>query len=253
MDMLSKGYPAPGFGLKSHAKRMHELGTRVVSIRGNLYEYVKANEALTHGDVITAVAKGAWDSGILADGAIAVADNATKIHVDTITTAKADSFYSGSFLSQATTTAKGREYKIRSHQDFLASGEADVYLYDVIDEVFADNVALLIFNPHIVEQIDGVAEVVKGVAAHDITSGEYGWVQVGGHIPRIKAGHSTSAAIVINEPLVPIGSGNAAAVMGFAASTPNEAEILTMGATPLWSLQAVAANTTGFVSGFMRM
>lgn len=225
--------------------RKFRLGTVVEDEAGNQYRYVKANEALAVGEVVTPVARAAWDSGILVDGAASSGD--TKIHVDTITTAVAADYYAGYWISQATASGLGKSYRIKSHGALAASGEADIFLEDALQEAFANNAPLFIYNPFLVEKIDATTEVACGVAIDTIASGSYGFVQTGGYCQAVKVGHSTSAAIVINEPLVPVGTGVEGAMQGFAAGTPNEAEILTGVCSRIFSLQAVNANTTGFV------
>ena len=99
------------------------------------------------------------------------------------------------------------------------------------------------------EQTDADTELIMGVAAHAITSGQFGWIQVGGYCPVVKAGHgSTSAAIVVNEPLVP-NSNSAGGVMGMAGSA--ETDIMEAAASPLRALRALNANTAGFVDAFI--
>lgn len=226
--------------------RKFRLGTIVEDEWGNTYRYVKANEALAVGEVVTPVARAAWDGGILIDGAVTSGD--TTIHVDTITTAVAADTYAGYWISQATAAGLGKSYKIKSHGAFAASGEADVVLEDPVSEAFANNAPLLIYHPQLVEKIDATTEVACGVVVDTIASGNYGFVQVDGYCQAVKVGHSTSAAIVLDEPLVPVGTGVEGAMQGFAAATPNEAEILTGVKSRLFALQAVNANTTGYIA-----
>lgn len=245
------GFPASGpRGIveEGHATRSFQLGQLINDNYGNFYRYVKANEAITAGDALTAVAEGVWDSGIVMDGAVT---SGNKIHVDTITTAKAAGFYKDYMIHQAVAASKGYSYRITGHDAFAASGEADVYVTPDVAETLADGAALRIYAPWLMELVDATTEIIMGVAVHDIASGSFGFMQVGGTVPAVKVGHSTSAAVVINEPLHPVGSGNAGAVQGFAATTPNEAEILT-GKGNLFALQASNANTTGFAPCYIK-
>lgn len=223
------------------------LGFLMSDHRGNTFRYVKANEALTRGDVVTAVARAAWDSGIVTDGAVTAGD--TEIHIDTITTAMTKNQYAGYFVSQATAATKGAAYEIKEHEAMAASGEGDLILTNPTEEAMADGAALYIYSPYLMEQVDAATELIMGVAAHDFTTKYFGWIQVGGFCPIVKAGHgTTAAAIVLDEPLVP-NSDNAGAVQGMAGST--EADIMEAAASPLRALRAVGANTAGFVEAFI--
>jgi len=233
--------------LADHSTRKFPLGTLFADDRGNMFRYIQASEALVEGDVVTAVAEGVWDSGILVDGAGAAGD--TKLHVDTITTAKDADFYKDYYITQATATSKGKFYKIKSHDAFAASGEQDVFLEDPLSEAFADDAALRIFNPYLFEKTDAATEVIQGVAISSITTNYFGWIQVSGYFQAVKVGHSTSAAIVLNEPLVPIAA-NAGAVQGMAGNT--EGDIMEAAASGLIALRASGANTTGFVAAISK-
>ncbi len=219
------------------------LGTEIRDNRGNVFRFVEAAEAIVEGDVLTEVVEGAWDSGILIDGATAVGD--TAVNIDTITTAKAAGFYTGYYITQASATGLGVAYRIKSHDAFAASGSATLQMDDPMSEIFANNAALLIFKPYRYELTDAATEVIKGVAIGSITLDRFGWVQVSGYFQAVKLGHSTSAATVLNEPLVPIAA-NAGAVQGMAGNA--EADIMEAAASGLIALRTVALNTTGFIT-----
>lgn len=238
-----------GGHLLNTATRPYEiaLGSEIRDNRGNVFRLVQASEALAEGDVLTYVAEAAWDSGIVTDGAGAAGD--TKLHVDTITTEKDPNFWAGYYITQATAAGKGKAYRIKGHDAFTAGGEQDVFLSDPLSEAFTDDGALLIFNPFLYEKTDAATEVIKGVAICTIDASSYGWVQVGGFFQAVKAGHSTSAAIVADEPLVPIAA-NAGAVQGMAGNA--EADIMEAAASGLIAHRAVGANTTGFVTAYSK-
>jgi len=231
-------FPEGGL-LRNDSSAKFRLGSLAFDVFGNAYRYVKANEALSAGDVVTHVAKAAWDSGVT-NGAVSSGD--TQFDADGFGSSKTLNEYAGYYVSQATAASKGYGYRISGHS---AGTSITVYLEDAVAEAIADGTALYIFNPYVVEKVDASTENIRGVAICTIDSGNYGFIQVGGHCRRVKVGHSTSAAIVLNEPLVPVGSGNEGAVQGFAGNT--EADILEAANSPLIALQAVGANTTGFV------
>ncbi len=223
------------------------LGTIRQDRNGNLYRYIKAKEALTRGACVTQVAKAAWDSTTVMDGASAVDDES--LHVDTNTSAYTKNQYEGYWLSQATGTGLGKAYQIKSHPAIDASSEMDIELVEPCEEIIADGAVLLIFNPYEVELVDGDTEITIGVAIGTITIEYFGWIQIAGHVPAVQVGHSTSDAIVLNEPLVPV-EGVPGSCQGMAGD--DEADNMLSTCSPLLSLQAVSANVTGFVEALMR-
>lgn len=226
----------------------YTLGELAQDETGNTFRYIKANEAITRGDALVSVAKDIWDTFVVVDGAVAVGDN--YIHIDTNVSAFLVNEWAGYYVSQACATGLGKGYRIKSHAAIGATSEVDIILDSTSEEIIDDGTALLIFNPFLMELVDGVGENVKAVASVSIASGSFGWVQVAGHVPALKVGHSASRAIVIDEPLAPIGATPAGAMQGVAAGTPNEAEILRY-ISPLFACQAVTLNTTGFIEATM--
>lgn len=229
------------------------LGTVISDTYGNSYRYVKAAEGLAIGQCVTATAKAAWSltNPVLVDGAI-TANTTNIIHVDggaSSLAATAAKTYNGYYVSQATASGKGIAYKIADQPYIPAGGEADIVVESTILEAFANNVALLIYNPYVVELVDADTEMIMGVCIGTITSGYYGFVQVGGHCPVVAVGHTTSAAIVLNEPLVPV-SAVPGSCQGMAGSA--ETDIMEYAASPLRALQAVNADTPGYVEAFIQ-
>lgn len=243
------GQIPPEGGLKRNdTTKKFELGTVISDTLGNSYRYIKANEALAIGQVVTAVAKAAWDTTIVMDGASAVGD--TYLHVDTNTSNIAKNEFAGYFVSQATAAGLGIGYQIKYHDSFTAAeDEQDIYLERACQEIHADGAVLYIYNPYLMELIDGGAELVMGVCVGTITSGQYGFIQVGGHCPVVAVGSGTSTAITINEPLVACTTA-AGSVMGVSGST--DADLMEVSATPLMSLQAVNADTAGYIEAFIK-
>lgn len=247
-------YPASGYQLISpsalsvnEATRSGELGAIRQDEFGNLFRYVKANETLAIGQIVTSVPYAAWDSTIVIDGAVTSGD--TTIHVDTNTSVITVNQFAGYYIKQATGTAVGMAHRIKSHPAIGASSEMDVILEEAVAEAIADGVALNIFNPYLMELVDADTEQILGVAIGTITSAYFGWVQIAGFVDSVEVGHSTSAAIVLDEPLVPV-AGNPGAVQGMAGNT--EVDIMEAFCSPLIALEAVAANTTGYTSAYMK-
>lgn len=228
--------------------RQYSLGQKAYDVDGNVYRYVLATEALARGQVVTATALAAWDSGILVDGAVTAGD--TKIHVDTVTTAVAAGYWAGYWIGQApAATGKGALHKIKGHEALAASGEGDIFLDESTPaaEAFANDVALLIYHPWKVELCDATTEVIRGVVVNTIDSGHYGFIQVGGFVPAVLVGHSTSAAVVLNEPLTPLAT-PAGSVQGMAGG--DEADIMEASASRLIAMEAVNANIVCYVPAY---
>ena len=96
---------------------------------------------------------------------------------------------------------------------------------------------------------DGAAELVMGVCVGTISADSYGFIQVGGHCPAVAVGSGTATAITINEPLVACTTAPGS-VMGVSGST--DADLMEVAATPLMSLQAVNADTAGYIEAFIK-
>jgi hypothetical protein len=217
------------------------LGQKVTDIEGNTYRYVKAAEALARGQVVTATALAAWDTTIVIDGAVTAGD--TLMHVDTNTSVLTEDQYKGYWIGQAPAAGPlGALHKIHSHPAIAASSEMDVQLDPSTPaaEAIGDGVALLLFHPWLMELCDATTETIRGVVVNTIDSGYFGFIQTGGFVPSVLTGHSTSAAVVLNEPLTPLAT-PAGSVQGFAGNT--EADVLEASASRLIALEAVAADT----------
>ena len=107
--------PPEGGLLRNDTTKKFELGTVISDTLGNSYRYVKANEALAIGQVVTAVVKGAWDATIVMDGEVTAADATNVIHVDTNTSSITANEFAGYFVSQAAAASKGIGYQINNN------------------------------------------------------------------------------------------------------------------------------------------
>ena len=256
------GQIPPDGGLKRNDTiRKMEPGTVVSDTLGNSYRYVKASEALYDGGLVTAVAKAAWPTAVLVDGAITVAAATNKVHVDALLADYEPNELRGYWLSIASaesgnTASNGRAYRIKSHDgfDYSSSTEGDIYLEDNIAEEWADDDALLLYNPYLMENTDAGTEVIMGIGICTIAAGSYGFVQIGGHHPGVYCGGTTSAAVVINEPIVPGATVTADTIagagIGMAGST--ETDIMEAAVSPVIALQSLAADTAGYVEAFIK-
>jgi len=232
----------------------YELGElRITAKNGRMtgiYQYVKANEAVARGKCVTAVPWDTWDTSIAVNNGDNIADTDTTISIDGIATAMTANQYKGYWIRQAAATGPlGGAMQIKSHPAIAVSGEGDLTMERATGETIADDKALEIFNPYLKELVDGTSEQIQGVAFEAFTSGYYGWVQVGGFVPAVLVGDSSaSAAVVLNEPLVPLESpaGNCQGMAG-----GDEPDIMELAASPLRALAAVAADTVCYIPATM--
>jgi len=226
------------------ATAKYPLGMLALDIYGNEYRYIRANEAIAFGELVTPVALGTWDSTIVTDGAVVAGD--TKIHVDTITTAKAANFYSGYWIRQGEAAGLGILHRIESHDSMAASGEVDLILSKMTpaQEAIADGVALQIYNPYNMELTDAAVEAIRGVGVYPLSASQYGFVQVGGMHPGVLCDGSNGAAVVAGEPITPYGT-DPGQGQGVDASSPAEADFNEY-LSPLIALDA-SATDAGYV------
>jgi hypothetical protein len=228
------------------ANQRFRLGQKVQDINGNEFRYIKATEALARGELVTATAIAAWDSTIVVDGAIALADLTKTLHVDTLASAMTKNQYQGYYVKQAAAASKGRMFKIASHEAGEAAGEVDIILEDTIDEVIADGAVLSIFNPYVVELTDAATEPIMGVAIGVVAAASFGFVQVGGMCQAVLCDGSNGAAVVQNEPIVPYAT-DPGQGQGMAGSA--EADIMEAANSPLIALEA-SSTDAAFVPAF---
>lgn len=229
------------------ASQRFRLGQKVQDINGNEFRYIKATEALAKGELVTATAIAAWDSTIVVDGAVAVADLTKVLHVDTMTSAMTKNQYAGYYVKQAIGAGLGRSFKISHHEAQSAAGdEVDIFLEDTIDEAFGDGAVLSIFNPFVMELTDAGTELIMGVSIGAIAAASHGFVQVGGFVQAVLCDGSNGAAVVIHEPIVPY-STDPGQGQGMAGSA--EADIMELAASPLIALEA-SATDAGYVPAY---
>jgi len=237
--------------------RKYELGTVISDTLGNSYRYVKASAALAQGMAVTSVVKAAWDTTVVVDGTVNTASDTNKLHVDTVASDTDANEYRGYYVSQTAAAGKGFGNRIAYHDaiDISESTDADIYFEDLIGEAFADGEVLYAYHPNVVEPVNAATEIVMGIAVGTITINQYGFIQVGGHCPAVLVGGTTNLAVVLNEALFPGATVAtdmlAGALMGGPAATSDTA-IFAMAATPVIALQAVGANTAGYVEAFIQ-
>ena len=86
-----------------------------------------------------------------------------------------------------------------------------------------------------------------------VAADSFGFIQIGGHCPAVAVGGTTSIAITANEPIIPGETVTtdmiAGAGQGMSGST--ETDIMEAVCSPVIALQAVNANTAGYVEAFI--
>jgi hypothetical protein len=204
---------------------------------------------------VTATAKAAWDSTIVVDGTVNSTSATNKLHVDTVATETNANAFRGYYVSQTAAAGKGFGNKIAYHDYVAAAGELDIYFEDQIAEAFADGEVLYAYHPYVVEPVSATTQVIMGIAIGTITVSQYGFIQVGGHCPAVLIGGTTNLEVVLNEKLVPgatIATDMlAGALMGVMVAT-DDTGIYASAISPVISLQAVAADTAGYVEAFIQ-
>lgn len=224
---------------------LFDLGTVLSDVDGNKYKYVKFSEASTIGQVHTQIEPAAWDSAVMDGGATA---GDVSFDVDTKAAAVTEDQFAGYYIGEVPTDGYlGGLYKIKSHTAAAPTVSFVVTLVDALPVAIANSVALTIFHPNIVELIDADTELPAGAALGTVTVAYYGFLQVAGFIPIVSVGHSTSTAVVLNEPVICVAGvpGNMQGSTG--TVTAEEAAVGVMIAKA-----ASTADKTTFISVYMK-
>ena len=237
----------------------HTLGElRMTAKNGmyyGIYQYIKASEALSRGEILTEVPVTAWSFGnqIKTDGAVVAAEETMTVDGNgSATTVITVNQFKGYWISQAPAAGPlGGTIQIKSHPALAAgTGDMELTLERPAGEAFADNVSLYLSLPYLMELVDATTESIMGVCVEDMTIDYFGWMQVGGFVPAVLVGHSGSAAVVLHEPLTQVGSGLPGACQGFAGNS--DADIMESFLSPLTSLVAVAGATVCYIPARMK-
>lgn len=234
----------PATLLANDSTAKEEIGIERQDVDGNVYKYIKANEALAIGQSVVAVAETTWDSAVL-DEASSSGD--TEIDVDTKAAAVTANQFKDYYIGQAAASGKGMFHKIKYHEAALATASFNVTFETAIAEAFGNGVALRVYAPWLMELTDALTEMVHGIAIGTITTDYYGWIQIGGFCRAVLCGHSTSTATVINEPLKPI-----AALAGSLMGSTGTVSAEEAAAGTVIALQTLALNTVGYIPGLIK-
>lgn len=231
--------------LANESSPQEEIGIERQDVDGNVYKYIKANEGLVIGQAVVPVVEAAWDSAVT-NGAVASGD--LTMSVDTKTGAVTANQFKGYFIGQAAAPLKGMFYKIGSHEAAEATDPFKLTPDRAFAEEFSDGVALRVYAPWLVEKVDAETEITLGIVLGTITADYYGWIQVGGFCRAVLIGHTTSNALVVNEPMRPIGTDLQGSLEGSSASVA--AEETAAGA--VIALQTVSSDTVGYVPALIK-
>ena len=185
------------------------LGTRYFEAHtGKVYYYVRANEALTAGSVVTpmvALFDGDCDvssGAVLNDAAVTFAGNL----VGSLVKINAGSNSVTDAPNEVSSFTANQLVLLNSWSEDLTTGEDYV-----------------VYNPWLVENCDAAGEVIVGVAPIAVTSGYYFWMQSGGYCDAVRVEGNTDA-VVANEGLVSSAGAGVAKGLTAAGTTADEAE-----------------------------
>ena len=111
-------------------------------------------------------------------------------------------------------------------------------------QAVANNAALYIYHPNVVEKTDAATETPCGIAIGTVTAAYYGFIQKSGFCPAVLVTTNSTDAIVVNDPLVP--STTAGTMVG-ATDAGNSAQEAVSGSVVAKSASAINI-TAGYVA-----
>lgn len=150
----------------SDSSPTNPLGAIVRLDDGRAYRYMKANEAIAIGNIVT-VLLGIDDADVDA----AASDN-TLTGTGDFTAAEFDDGAAFVFINAGTGINQNKRIK---------SNTANIlYLESAWDTALDTDSDYIVYSPFTVENCDAANEKIFGVAVSAISAGEYGWFQIGG-------------------------------------------------------------------------
>src|SRR3990167_711372 len=158
----------------------HELGEKIYTSDGRAFRYVKAGETLVVSELLQGPAEATGNQSRIV-AAAAVGDK-TITTTDTVTVTANE--YAGGFVvvTGEASTGTGFQYRIKSHPAASAA-VVTLTLEDPIQVALTATTQVdLVKNPYkdVITNPTTSTGVIVGVAVNEITSGQYGWVQVEG-------------------------------------------------------------------------
>jgi len=170
----------------STAKK-HPLGTRIVLPDGRVFRYASAGEALGAGKLcMQAIGVANHDMDLAVQAAAAI--GASSIAVTLGATAAAVNLYADGYIYINDGPGEGHIYRIKSHAAVASGATLTAVLADgeTVREALttAESLAGLMVNPYTSVELydaDDVDGPPVGVAATEIASASYGWLQTWGY------------------------------------------------------------------------
>ena len=183
------------------------LGTRHESFNGKVYRYCKANEALDAGAILTMVniADGDADASV---GAV-LNDAAVTFTAETV-----------GALVKINAGTKGID---DVPNRVLSQTDNQLVLETAWSADLTTSEDYVVYKPFLVEECDAADERIYGVTNIDVTSGNFFWMQIQGHVDAVLVAGDTDA-IVQYEGIVSSAAAGVAKGLTAAATTVDEAE-----------------------------
>lgn len=194
---------------EDHDSAQNPLGALVILDDGRKYRYMKANEAVAIGQIVTPLL-GIDDADVDA----AASDNSL--------TGTGD-FTAGEFDDGASfvhinggSTGQGQNKRIKSNTANV------LYLESAWGTALATTDDYIVYSPYEVELCDAANEKIVGVALGTVSANKYGWFQVGGLAFVLCAGDTD--ALVAHEGIVSSAAAGVAKGLTAGGTTADEAQ-----------------------------
>lgn len=216
---------------ESATKKM-PLGTRYFDEKtGKVWRYVKANEALVLGDIVTPLLQEFnGDCDAVAAGAKTFLDAAV-----TFTAGLVDSYIK---INANSANINQKPNRITAFVDANNLKVEDAWVAALTTSEDYE-----IFNPYKIELVDAASELITGVTQIAVTSGYYFWMQVDGYCDHVRV-KADGNAVAVHQRI--IASGTAGQGMGKTAA--NAGDTYNTANLDLISLEASQAGIFALVS-----
>ena len=189
----------------------NRLGAIFQTDDGREYKYYRANEAIAIGQIVVFL------NNDNADVDAAASDN-TMTGTGDFTAAEFDDLDYYVFIdADGVGATEGQVRRILSNTANILTLDAS---WTTAVSTDSDYVT---FSPHNVELADAANERVVGVAISAISSGQYGWFQIRGFCPQVRAEGGTDA-LVLHEGVVSSGTAGTCKGLTAAGTTADEAD-----------------------------
>lgn len=190
----------------SEAYQKHALGEVAETSDGARFVYAKAGAvALTRGNLTQSPALDVNYQGLTATASI----NALTVTVTLGASAVTANQFAGGYLLVTNGAGEGQLFDILAHDAALAGAAVVMSIGSAVQTALAASTVTLMLNPFngVIAHPIVATGTVAGVAAANIASGQYGWLQIKGVCPTLG-----DAGIAIGQTVVP-STATAGAVM----------------------------------------